>query len=217
MHYLLFLLPIIFLMEIFCFGDSLTYGGSESWANKLLAHVEEEYEDSPLVFNLGIPGESSRELLERFEDEFDVRSSDGEEKIIIFQIGINDSQIIKTKNGNRVQIEEFKQNLENLWFRAKQKTDKIFFLGLTPVIEAKTDPVDWNTNKALRTKQVRKYEDKLYSFCSEKDSNFIELYDCFQKNGYAELLKDDGVHPNEEGNEMIFKAVKDRLKKENII
>lgn len=197
-------------MKIFCFGDSITYGGSYCWASQLRRYMEEKgKKDSANVYNLGVKGDSSRELLNRFENEIDVREPE-EDSLIVFQIGINDSQWIKTKNNNRVQLEEFRQNLEKIWFKARQRTENIIFLGLTPVVESEVDPVDWNSNKAYRTKEVRKYEDELFRFCQQKDLKFIELYDLFLENGYNELLK-DGIHPNERGHEKIFEAVKKEI------
>lgn len=205
-------------MQLFCFGDSITLGKSYGWVKKLEEYLEEtdsRREMPTLVYNLGIAGEDSRRLLERFEKELDVRDSDEAKKIAIFQIGINDAQFIKKKNATRIQKEEFKQNLEDIWYRANQKVDNIIFIGITPVVESKTDPVEWDNNKAFRTKNVREYEDKLFEFCQEKDVIFVELYDQFLENGYGNLLR-DGIHPNEKGHELIFQRVKQCLKMEEL-
>jgi len=207
-------------MQIFCFGDSITYGKSHSWVEKLREQMEKKTDrqgKENIVFNLGVPGDSSRDLLNRFESETKVRASENANKKFFFQFGINDVMRLKEKNDNRVSIEEFGQNLEKLYIKARKFTEdeNIYFLGFTPIIESKTDPLDEDNNKRILFNEVREYEDKLYEFCGRKQVNFIEMFDLFMENGYSDLLLDDGFHPGPRGHKKIFEKVRDNLISEN--
>ncbi len=201
-------------MQVFCFGDSITYGGANSWVGKLRKHMEEtdkKRERDSLVYNLGVPGNTSRDVLERFEQEFEARPDSGK-KVVIFQFGINDVTRLRESNQNRVRIEEFRQNLENLYAKARIKADEVIFLGFTPVIESKTTPLQDDNSQRIIFKDVRDYEDELHEFCRQKNVKFVELFDLFMENGYSELLE-DGYHPNAEGQQLVFEGVRDELEK----
>ena len=85
-------------MRIFCFGDSITYGKWDAehcgWVQRLRRFLDKNWEiyGDNLVYNLGVSGDTTKNLLTRFEFEIEQRlKEEKEEVLIIFYIGINDS------------------------------------------------------------------------------------------------------------------------------
>jgi lysophospholipase L1-like esterase len=94
-----------------------------------------------MVYNCGVSGDTTNELLNRFKIESEAR----EPNIIIIAIGINDSYYHGTKDRPSVTIEKFQNNLQELVNQAKKFCPNVIFLGLTPVDENKTKPIPWET------------------------------------------------------------------------
>jgi len=176
--------------------------------------IEPDFEYS--VYNLGVSGNTIGELLERFEFETKQRLEEGEEIIIIFQIGINDSQFVISENKLRTSPEKFKENIQNLIKVAKIFTQKIIFVGLTLVDESKTAPIPWNPNKIYKNENIKRNNEIIKSVCKENNIYFIEIFDKWLKSDYKNLLE-DGLHPNSQGHQKIFETVKDFLIQNKII
>src|SRR3989344_900147 len=99
--------------NICIFGDSITFGAWDSekggWVNRLRLQLESK-EDYPFVYNLGIPGDTTSELLKRFAVEAKARQPD----ILVFSIGVNDSIYVKSKDKQLILPNQFQNNLQKL-------------------------------------------------------------------------------------------------------
>lgn len=128
------------LMNICVFGDSIVWGANDfekgGWVERLKVHCLQDGSNRD-VYNLGISGDNTDKLLKRLEFETTLREPD----VIVLAIGINDSQYISTKDNHRIGLEKFKDNLSELTKISKKFTDKIIFVGLTMVNEARTMPI----------------------------------------------------------------------------
>ena len=107
--------------DICIFGDSIAYGFSDlekgGWVNRLRLYVENEHPEwACQVYNQGVSGDDTNDLLNRFKTEAEAR----EPEIIIFAIGINDSMYIEKQQNSRVALEQFKENLKELLTQAKK-------------------------------------------------------------------------------------------------
>ena len=209
--------------QILIFGDSIAYGAwdkESGWVQRLRKFLDEKnLTDSDFycrVYNLGISGNSSKNLLERFEFETKQRLKESEETIIVFAIGINDSCFVHSENSHRVPINKFKENIQKLTDLAKKFSSKIIFVGLTPVDETKTTPIPRDINKSYKNENIRKYNEIIKSVCEENEILFIEIFEDWIKLNYENLLE-DGLHPNSEGHKKIFESVKEFLIKNKII
>ena len=193
-------------MSICIFGDSITWRVSDTerggWVERPKVYVGEKYEDE--VYNLGIPGDNTEGLLQRVEFEAKARKP----KVIIFAIGINDSQYVRSENKRRVPIEQFKNNLAKLYDTAREFTEKIIFVGLTQVDETKTKPIPWNTDKEYDNDGVKQYDAAIREFCAGKNVKFVEM-------NVLELEDlEDGLHPNSDGHAKMFARIKAEIENE---
>ncbi len=118
-------------MKILIFGDSITYGACDregGWVQRLRKFLDEKNlteNDDFSLYNLGVGGDNTEDILKRFEPETKARIDEEEETVFIFAIGINDSQFVHGKNRLRVLPEKFKNNIQVPIGAAKQFSHKI--------------------------------------------------------------------------------------------
>lgn len=208
-------------MTVICvFGDSDTYGALDreqgGWVNRLRKYIDSK-DDGDMVYNLGISGDTSKEIMKRFKIECGARFREAagykENFAIIFSVGGNDAS---TRKKRTVTNREFSSNINKLIELAKEYTKNIFFLDLLPVSEPKVTPVPWNSEIFYRNKDINALNDILASICWQENVPIIKIRTEFEKANYHKLLA-DGLHPNEEGHELIFRIVKVALIKHKII
>ena len=208
-------------MNVFLFGASITYGAWDhegGWANrlrkfvdqKILSSEDEDYDH--FVYNLGIPGDRSNYLLERFNHEVLMRSRSEKECAVVISIGTNDSQYSNVDKTFSVPPELFEKNLNELVALARKVTSRIIFVGLLPCDDAKMDPIPWLPEKSYKTEYLRRYNQIAVKVCSEQLIGFVDLFDDFSNRDYRSLLE-EGIHPNDEGHRIIFEKVKEALVK----
>ncbi|HKU18400.1 MAG TPA: GDSL-type esterase/lipase family protein [Candidatus Saccharimonadales bacterium] len=205
-------------MRVLVFGDSITQGYWDTeggWVDRLRKSYDErqvqdlQERDEPTIFNLGISADNTKNILNRIEAETIARTRHGILPIAIVQIGVNDSS---TDNGPvQVALDEYKQNLETIIEKMQLLSSKLIFVGLSGCDEAKTTPVVWGnyhyTNEAIKT-----YEETMAAVAREHDTLYIPVFDAFmqQVKSGANLLP-DGLHPNNEGHQLIFEIVRPQL------
>ena len=194
------------------FGDSITWGAWDKekggWVNRLRLFLEPLFDYKVILYNLGVSGDNTEDLLKRFKAEAEARKPN----IIIFSIGANDSQYIDSKDNPRVNLEKFQENLNKLANQAKKITPKIIFIGLTKVDESKTMPIPWNKRKYYTNENVIQYKSIIESFCQENKILFVDILDLLNKEDL-----DDGLHPNSQGHQKMFERIKDFLLEHKII
>lgn len=190
--------------NILIFGDSITYGAWDSiyggWVNQLRLALEQRNNGFYQVYNLGIPDNTTEEVQQRFIAECDGRYVPGMNTVIIFAIGINDTQTIN--HNNRVCTASFEANMKQLITWAHQYTTKIIVMGLTMVDESKVCPLPWDPKRSYHNRSIIEYN-TLVKMCAESQKGFyLELIDLLS---YDDLS--DGLHPNTEGHKKIFNQV----------
>lgn len=206
--------------QILIFGDSIVYGESDKeqggWVARLRKFLDSKATETVYwdVYNLGIPGNTSSDLVKRFDKETQARLDEQEEMVIIFAIGINDSQIMLGKN--KVSEEVFRNNLQTLLDKARRHTQKVIFVGLTPVDERKTSPLLWDKIKSYKNDQIERYNSVIREHCGENRIPFIDIWAPFHQTDYKRLLE-DGLHPNTLGHNLIYQEIKDFFIKKKII
>ena len=204
-------------MNILIFGSSITWGAWDEkggWAQRIKTDADADARASSLnqynaVYCLGVSGDTTVGLLERFNTEVKARVDENEELLIVVEIGINDSQLVLAENKSLVTPEEYQNNLIKLIEKAKNYGAKVVFVGLTPVDE-RVEPIPWAPESSYKLGLVEKYDAILKKVCSEHNSQYIEVMSKFPKDKYKSLLL-DGVHPTTEGHRVIYEEVKKQL------
>jgi len=200
--------------DVLIFGDSIAYGADDiegGWVQRLRKHFDENWKEDfdYSVYNLGVSGNTTEDLLKRFEFETKQRLKEKKEVIFIFAIGINDSQFLHSKNSLRYTLEEFEKNIKKLIDLSKKYSPKIFFVGLTPVEDSKTSPILWSPDKTYKNEYIRGFDDKIKEICEENNLKYIYMFDKVDESKF-----EDGLHPDSEGHKKIFEVVKKNLKLE---
>lgn len=193
------------------FGDSIAWGAYDvegGWVNRLKGFLGERTEDFFVVYNLGISGDSSEDLLNRIGVESAARNPD----TIIIAIGANDASYLKSKSDNYVPMEEFKNNIIEIINEARNFTQEIVFVGITRVDETRTAPVAWNEDIFDTNESISSYNSAIEDICEEAGLPLIKMDDLLEDGDL-----DDGQHPNSGGHEKIFLRVKDFLIEREII
>lgn len=211
------------MVNVLVFGASIVWGAWDlegGWVQRLRKHIDKiAFEDDEFdckVYNLGVSGDTSEDLLKRFEFETQYRNLYDKGIIFIISIGVNDSIFLNAKNARRVQPEQFRDNLLRLFDIAKKYSSQIIFLGLNPVDDAKLDPIPWAPEMTYKNEFVKEFDGIAKDVCKESNVHFIDIFERFMEKDYKELL-DDGIHPNSEGHRMISKIVKAFLFENEII
>lgn len=194
---------------ILVFGDSIASGRGESpnigWAGRLKKYFEPRGFHNCL-FNLSIPGDTSTDLLKRFETETKARVKyfyPKDKFIILIAVGLNDSRGINSPNKLQTKPDLFRNNIGKIIKIAKKYTKHIAVVGLTPVDEKLTNPFE---TTYLTNKRVKECNQILKESAKKEKVKFIELFSKIAKMNYQKLLV-DGLHPNKKGYEEIYKII----------
>ena len=210
--------------NILIFGDSIVQGDYDNeggWADRIKIYCIQKTLNSDFkkyfeVYNLGKSGDTSEHLLKRIANELEVRYWEDPVTVIVIAIGIDDSAYFTDKKDNFISVSNYSKNLNKISQIAKKYTNKITFIGLTPVDEENMHPNNWQPHISYTNDFVRKYEDVLKLFCKENDIDFINVLKKFKENNYSKLIA-DGLHPNTKGHELIYKEVKKYLEEKKYI
>ncbi len=208
--------------KLLVFGASIVYGSWDEkggWAGHLRRYLDRQMNvaefDSQHLFNLGVSGATTKDLLNRIEVEASARFKPDRTNIII-SVGTNDSIWLKKENRNMVSASEYINNLKELVSIAKKYSDKLVFIGSIPVDESRVTPLFFDENIYLYNKYVEQYDRITKDFCEKENIPFLNLFDGFIKEKYQDFLI-DGLHPNTKGHKKMFKLIKQFLIENKVI
>jgi lysophospholipase L1-like esterase len=200
--------------RILCFGDSLVLGVGDSkglgWVGRLnIEHHKKNLRN--FVYNLGDYGETSSELLNRFEIEARGRfeRTNNFNYSFIIAIGINDTRIDIKSGKEKVKINDFKNNIQKLINLCKIMKKEFIFLGLTPVID---EMVQNRIGTKFINSKISEYNKEMKKICNYNNVEFIDIFNKIKKDMIL-----DGIHPNDKGYDQISNKVKIVLKNKNWI
>lgn len=170
------------------FGDSITYGVDSDvngWANMLRSLIERRHKDAYYdVYNLGIPGDTSRGLLRRIKGELVPRSCGHKNTYVVINIG-----------GNDIMKAEFMFNLENIIEICKDFSSNIFVGSVLDTVPEVIEKQEWFDGIMDRYQGVDFYNDIIKQVCKSHNVNYIDTFSVIKPS-----MLIDGLHPNAEGN-----------------
>jgi lysophospholipase L1-like esterase len=104
--------------------------------------------------------------------------------------------------------------LQQIINTAKKYSDKILVVGFPGVDEAKTNPIAW-ADMNFKNDAIFTYEKAAQETCRQLNVPFIPLHQTFMsKAAQGQVLQaPDGLHPNDEGHQLIFELVRPELAK----
>lgn len=190
---------------IVAIGDSIVLGRGDNEGGGWVTRLKRFWEPKDfynVVYNLGVPGQTSVDLLKRFDAEctsriYYLRKSD--KHVIIMGIGINDSRSHHTSE------EDFTKNIQKLIEQAKKHTKNVVLLGLTPVDEKLAKNYEGTT---FTNERIKKFNQIIKSVSAKNQVFFVEIFDTLIELDYVHLLS-DGLHPNAQGYDVLFQLIKD--------
>ncbi|MEK7638589.1 MAG: GDSL-type esterase/lipase family protein [Patescibacteria group bacterium] len=208
-------------MNILVFGDSITEGFFDhelaGWCNRLVQHghhARSKDGQNVSVYNLGISGDNSNSLRLRFDTELTARVQSRNDTVLI-AIGANDSQFEIATNQNRVELEEFEENIRYLVWQAKKQVDRVFLITILPVDDRLLNPMPWKPTHGYAQTFVDAYNEVLLKTSEEEKVQLMDIRGVFGDQIGSCL--DDGIHPNAVGHQRIFERVKHVLEMEGIL
>jgi len=210
--------------KIFCiFGDSITYGAWDfdegGWVNRFRKFLDKKNLVSTknyfLVYNLGVDGDGTADLLKMIDEESRsrFRGTVAESRAIIFAIGTNDSCYQRTKSNAVVMLNLFENNLSEIIKKARNFTSQIIFVGIAKGSDKDTVPLKSSTTgKCYDKENIIIYNNIIKKICEKEKVLFIDILNNMTDEDFY-----DGLHPNARGHQKIFKIVKDFLIDRKII
>jgi lysophospholipase L1-like esterase len=159
------------------------------------------------VYNLGISGETTAQILKRLPVEIMPRKPD----LILISGGSND--VIRTGGSDKPTLnspEVFKKNIVAMLDQASKLTGKVLVVGVNPIDDSKTQPTPWRPENYFLLKDVQQYAQITKEVCQEKGVDYIDVI-AEWGNDHANLLHTDGLHPNSRGHEKTFQLIKTYL------
>ena len=196
--------------RIVVFGDSITWGANDTqggWVHKLKLDLEKNDNLDYSVYNCGVSGNNTRDVLKRFKIENEARYFEGnDEHIVAFAIGINDSSKHNKNNKYHVPLEEFKENMDKLIQQAQELSTRVIIVGLTSVDESKTTPVPWISTVSYYQDNIEVYNSALQEIAQNYNLEFIDMLTIVSTKNL-----EDGLHPNNLGHKEMYLKVKEHL------
>lgn len=201
--------------QILAFGDSITDGAYDEqggWAARMQRHfmsanLQKDVinDETDWFYNLGISGNTARDMLARIDTEAKARKIFREDKrsVILFAIGTNDSAADMSSHNYRFSEDEFRLNLLKLESKVRSGQTKVIFIGPMPVIESFTTPIYgdcWYTNE-----RIGRFNDVIRELAHGLPAVFIDLLQ--DASQIDENYFMDGLHPNTRGHEWMYDKI----------
>jgi hypothetical protein len=104
--------------------------------------------DLPTMYNLVYWSTIALGCLNRFERETQSRYRSDRKVTFVVAIGINDSRMVA--EFEHANVETYVRNLAEISSIARSYSSRIMFIGLTPCVESRTNPLPWVDERAIR-------------------------------------------------------------------
>lgn len=204
-------------LRIVVIGDSLVYGYGDCEGGGWVERLRRDwmaYTDGPILYNLGVRGDTVARVKQRLSQEFSCR---GEIRnrfpdLILLSVGVNDTPRLGHCGGrNQTSYEQFTSHINQLLDMAMELAP-VMFVGMVPVDESKMPFLGcfyFNLKDQYRYKEVCK------NACEQRNIPYLDIFDLWMSRGdyWRQCrMSADGLHPNSRGYETLYRQIKDWLK-----
>jgi lysophospholipase L1-like esterase len=199
--------------KVIVLGDSLVYGYGDAecggWVERLRRQWLNPGTFGPILYNLGVRGDTVKHIAQRLESEVRCRGElrhripDG----LILSFGVNDSARLGHVEGRHmVPFAEFQLTLAELLDRAIDLCP-ICFIGMIPVNPARMPFMDafYFTHEDQYL-----YKEATRLACQERSIPYLDTFEIWRQRGSAwsqSLLCRDGLHLNTEGHQALLSDI----------
>lgn len=184
-------------VHVMFFGDSHTVGVGDpsglGWVGRVVAATHAE--GIPLVsYNLGVRGETSEDVLRRWQDEATTRASDLETKVV-FAVGANDTS--EEDEASRVELTDSVGALVALLRQADEVGLPALVVGPAPVGDEQ------------QVERIASLSSRFAEACEQVGVPFVEVTASLRRNGTwrGEIAASDEAHPGAAGYEALAQIV----------
>ncbi|WP_299406075.1 GDSL-type esterase/lipase family protein [Acaryochloris sp. IP29b_bin.148] len=192
-------------LKFVALGDSLVYGYGDpeggGWVDRLRRQWMHPDHAGPILYNLGVRGDTVKHVARRLESEFRYRGELRHQvpDRIILSVGVNDSARLGRPDGRCfTPFSDFQVQLAELLDRAVQLCP-VLFVGMVPVNEAAMPFLEaFYYNHA----DQHLYNEATRLACHERQIPYLDIFDLWQHRGEnwcQQQLSSDGLHPNSQG------------------
>ncbi len=201
--------------SMICFGDSITRGESDAdyggWADRIKTRLIKQFvetgKDKISVFNMGISGETTNGLIQRFQHEFLTRQAVDKQNTVLFGYGAND--LAKQDGNYLVDIKTYIDNLRCCIEFSIEKGANVVLINVTP-ISTQLDGIPNINNRIRNDETICRYNQALLALSVKYSVALIDVYTPFNENKEAYLTA-DGLHPNSVGHELLYQVISSSL------
>jgi len=192
-------------------GDSITLGTGDAdmlgWPGRVCARARAEGHDVSL-YNLGIRGETSEDIRQRWRSEAVRRLPREFACALIFSFGLNDC-VLENGSRPRVSLDRTVANTREILSEAKAWLPSTF-IGPAPVDDSRLPP-QINPEREVRilNSQVEKLSVALAEVAGELGIPYLRLYPLLAASPrwHSIMKQGDSVHPPKAGYELIAELV----------
>ena len=163
-----------------------------------LQHVFALQEADIKLYNLGVSGDTTEDVLAHLEVEARARTPEA----IIFAIGINDSRYKGSRSQPCISLEQFVTNLAAILDLARALTPRVGFVGLTNVDATKTKPIPLKPEWHYDSEAAAEYNGALRKFCEQNHVPFCDVFNLAVREDLP-----DGLHPDAHGHELLAQVL----------
>jgi lysophospholipase L1-like esterase len=157
-------------MRVLIFGDSITQGFWDSeggWVQRLRSDYDARImndwsKNQPAIFNLGVSGNTSGKVLERFDAETKARLWPGEDYAFVIAVGTNDACVEAGKAWSSPK--QYGENIAKILDMAKKYSSKALVVEIAPCDESRTTPVAWG-DYSYRNADIQQLNKSLHQVC----------------------------------------------------
>lgn len=196
-------------MNLYVFGDSISQGYFDrrgGWVARLWEQVVDTGRvPQHYIYNVSISGDTTRDVLQRFEPEAKRRGIEQYPSVVMITTGVNDA--FRDDSGLRRALDSTESDLRDLLDEAREHAETVVLMGCPPV-----DPEDNsvpNTGYRIRNKDLERIDDLKRHLSEGRDGvDFVDLHARLDTGSFS---WHDGIHPDTDGHRRIYEAVREPL------
>lgn len=199
--------------KVVALGDSLVYGYGDpvygGWVERLRRQWMSEGSSGPVLYNLGVRGDTIQHVHRRWEFEFKQRGELRHQlpHVTLLSFGVNDSARLGRLEGRHMTpFAIFQAHLGSLLDEVRKQSQALF-IGMVPVNEANMPFMD---GFFFSHEDQYLYKEATRLACQERGIPYLDVFEMWRQRGQAwinERLIADGLHPNPLGYASLFEDV----------